>query len=133
VPGHPVAGFFDLTFPQIAQLSYHDPERFRIDPSALPPAAQATLAGNRATLAVYASSMTDPTLLGRLPGITTPTAVIWGDADGIADPSYGRAYAAAVAGAEFHLMARTGHLPQIESPAEFTSLVSEFIEKNVDR
>src|SRR5690349_2363440 len=54
VPGHPVVDFFSLTFPEIAQLSYHDPERFRIDPTALPPAAQAVLAGNRATLAVYA-------------------------------------------------------------------------------
>ena len=51
VPGHPVADFFNLTFPQIAQLSYHDPERFRIDPDALPPAAKAEIAGNRAALA----------------------------------------------------------------------------------
>ncbi len=54
VPGHPVADFFNLTFPQIAQLSYHDPERFRIDPDALPPAARAEIAGNRAALAVPA-------------------------------------------------------------------------------
>src|SRR5262249_26607129 len=60
VPGHPVVDFFTLTYPQIAKLSYHDPDAFRIDPDALPPAAQAALAGNRATLAVYAGqSMVD--------------------------------------------------------------------------
>ncbi|GAA1698219.1 alpha/beta hydrolase [Kribbella yunnanensis] len=116
VPGHPVADFFNLTFPEIAQLSYHDPARFQIDPTALPPEAQAMLAGNRATLAVYAEKMTDPGLRERLRGIAVPTLVIWGDADRIVDPDYGRAYAAAVPGARFELLAQTGHLPQLESP-----------------
>jgi len=116
VPGHPVVDFFALTFPEIAELSYHDPDPFRIDPDALPPEAQAQLAANRATLAVYASSMEDPTLRDRLGGITVPTTVIWGDADRIADPDYGRAFAAAIPGARFDLLPKTGHLPQLESP-----------------
>jgi pimeloyl-ACP methyl ester carboxylesterase len=118
VPGHPVADFFNLTFPQIAQLSYHDPERFRIDPQTLPPAAQAEMAGNRAALAVYAGepSMVDLGLRGRLADISLPTLVLWGDSDGIADPDYGRAYAAAIPTARFKLLPGTGHLPQIESP-----------------
>jgi pimeloyl-ACP methyl ester carboxylesterase len=49
VPDQPIADFFNLNFPQIAQLSYHDPERFLIDPEALPPAARAEIAWNRAT------------------------------------------------------------------------------------
>jgi pimeloyl-ACP methyl ester carboxylesterase len=117
VPGHPVADFFALSFPELAELSYADPDRFRIDPSVLPPAAQAAMAGNRATLAVYAADgMTDPSLRARLAGIAVPTVVVWGDADRIVDAEVGRAYADAVPGARFELLPATGHLPQLESP-----------------
>jgi hypothetical protein len=37
---------------QVFQLSFHHPAPFRIDPTTLPPAAQAAAAGNRAALAV---------------------------------------------------------------------------------
>jgi len=116
VPGHPVADFFSLTFPELAELSYFNPDAFRIDPTQLPPAAQAQLAGNRAALAVYAATMEDPTLQARLAAITVPTTVIWGDSDRIADAVYGRAYADAIPDAAFELLENTGHLPQLESP-----------------
>lgn len=133
VPGHPVIDFFGLTFPQIAQVSYHDPDAFRIDPDALPPAARAAMAGNRATLAVYAGepSMADPGLRDRLAGVRVPTLVVWGESDGVVDPDYGRAYAAAVPGARFVLLARTGHLPQLESPAELTTLLRDVVTGDV--
>ena len=132
VPGHPVADFFSLTFPQIAELSYHDPERFRIDPETLPPAARAELAGNRAALAVYAGqpSMTDPGLRSRLAAISLPALVLWGDSDGIAGPGYGRAYAGAIPTARFHLLAGTGHLPQIENPGPLIEVIWAFAGAN---
>ncbi len=124
---HPVADFFSLTFPQIAQLSYHDPERFRIDPDALPPAARAEIAGNRAALAVYAGEPTvDAGLGGRLADVSLPTLAVWGDSDGIADPDYGRAFAAAIPGARFQVLPDTGHLPQLESPQLLLEAVWEF-------
>lgn len=130
VPGHPVADFFALTMDQVAQLSYHDPAKFGIDPAALPPAAQAIMAGNRAALAVYGgTAMTDPGLAIRLAGITVPTPptlVLWGDADRIVDPDYGRAYAAAIPGAQFRLLTATGHLPQIETPDQLLPAVWDF-------
>jgi hypothetical protein len=44
--------------------------------------AQAAMAGNRATLAVYAgTAMHDPGLGQRPTGITTPALVLWGDSD----------------------------------------------------
>jgi pimeloyl-ACP methyl ester carboxylesterase len=117
VPGHPVADFFSLTLDQVFQLSFHDPEPFRIDPTTLPPAAQAIAAGNRAALAAYAgTSMTDPTLLARLAGMKTPALVLWGDSDQIVDPAYGRAFAAAIPVARFQLLPDTGHMPQVETP-----------------
>jgi pimeloyl-ACP methyl ester carboxylesterase len=117
VPGHPIADFFSLTMDQVFMLSFHNPEPFRIDPATLPPAAQAIAAGNRAALATYAgAAMSDPTLTGRLAHLELPTLVLWGDSDQIADPDYGRAYAAAIPHARFQLLTGTGHLPQLESP-----------------
>jgi pimeloyl-ACP methyl ester carboxylesterase len=131
VPGHPIADFFSLTMDQVAQYSYHDPVKFRIDPATLPPAAQAAMAGNRATLAIYTgTSMIDPTLEGRLAGITVPTLVLWGDSDRIADPDYGRAFAAAIPGAQFQVLPDTGHLPQLETPDQFLRAVWAFADSH---
>src|SRR5207244_10588613 len=52
VPGNPVVDFFSLTPRQVAEHSYHDPDRFGIDPTKLPPEALQAMAGNRATLTV---------------------------------------------------------------------------------
>jgi pimeloyl-ACP methyl ester carboxylesterase len=40
--------------------------------------------------------MDDPTLLQRLPAISTPTLVVWGEADRIIPPGHGDAYARAI-------------------------------------
>jgi len=112
---------------EVADLAYFDPDTFRIDPAALPPAAQAAMAGNRAALAVYAGqAMTDPGLDARLAGVTAPALVIWGEADQIAGPDYGRAFAAAIPGARFQLLTATGHLPQLETPGQLLGPVWEF-------
>jgi len=49
-------------------------------------------------------------------GRTSPTLVLWGEADRIVDPDYGRAYADAIPGARFELLRWSGHLPQLETP-----------------
>ena len=117
VPGHPVADFFALTMDQVFARSFHNPEPFRIDPATLPPAAQAIAAGNRAAISVYAgTTMTDPTLAGRLGTLEIPTLVLWGDSDRIVDIEYGRAYADAIPMARFQLLLQTGHSPQLETP-----------------
>ena len=66
VPGHPVADFFSLTPRQVAELSYCDPDKFGIDPAKLPPEALQVMAGNRATLSLYAgAAMSDPSLMNQ--------------------------------------------------------------------
>ena len=124
VPGHPVADFFSLTMDQVFTLSFHNPEPFRIDPSTLPPAAQAVAAGNRAAIATYAgTAMSDPTLAGRLKTLEIPTLVLWGESDGIVDLDYGRAYAAAIPMARFQVLPATGHSPQLETPDHVISAI----------
>jgi pimeloyl-ACP methyl ester carboxylesterase len=128
VDGHPVADVSTKTFPEIQSLSYFEPEKFRVDPTTFSDAQRAMMANNFATLSLYAggSSMVDPTLRSRLGTIRVPTLVVWGDSDGIADVEYGRAYAAAVEGAEFVVMDKAGHLPQLEAPDRLLPLVFNF-------
>ena len=120
--------FFALTFPQIAQRSYYEPDKFLIDPSTMTAQQQQVLAGNRAALSVYTSdtSMMDTTLRERLSAVALPTRVIWGDHDRIADPAYGRAYADAIPNAEFVLLTETGHMPQLETPKRLLTAVWDF-------
>jgi len=132
VPGNAVVDFFSLTPRQVAEHSYHDPDKFGIDPTRLPPAALQAMAGNRAALTVYAgTSMNDPSLARRLHGVTRPALVLWGDADRIANPDYGRAFAAAIPGARFQLLEKTGHLPQIETPVQLLDAIREFVHHGV--
>lgn len=117
VPGHPVANVPAMTPDEVTELAFHDPDRFRVDPASLPPEAQAAMAANGAAMGAYTGgSPTDPTLADRLAGIAVPTLVLWGASDGIVDPGYGQAYAAAIPGARFVLIPDAGHQPQLEAP-----------------
>ncbi|AOR30052.1 hypothetical protein BFF78_02275 [Streptomyces fodineus] len=88
------------------------------------------MAANRATLQIYSGphAMQDPTLRERLPRVTHPALVAWGESDRVVDTAYGRVYAAAIPDARFALIRSSGHLPQIETPAELLDLVWEFTE-----
>jgi pimeloyl-ACP methyl ester carboxylesterase len=124
VPGHQVADIFPLTPAELAKLSFYDPQAFRIDPASMTTDQQRVQAANRAALAVYAGkSMTDPGLRARLAGLTGPVLVVWGEADQIVDLDYGRAYAAAIPGAQFRVLPGAGHLPQLETPAALAEAV----------
>jgi pimeloyl-ACP methyl ester carboxylesterase len=41
-------------------------------------------------------------------------------------PAHGRAYAGAIAGARYHLIAEAGHLPQLETPDELLKVITDF-------
>jgi pimeloyl-ACP methyl ester carboxylesterase len=126
VEGHPVAA--ELAPAQLAEYSWYDPSKApSLEPATLPPAVREIFAGNRAALALYGRSMTDPTLLGRLAGIDVPALVLWGEADRIVDADYGRAFAAAIPGARFELLPRTGHVPQMETPEVLLRALTAFV------
>jgi pimeloyl-ACP methyl ester carboxylesterase len=127
VPGHPVVDVFSLPFEELAQRSYHDPARFRVDPTTFTPTQRAGMAGNFAALKVYAGTMADPTLRSRLAGIRMPTLVVWGESDRMVDVEYGRTLAASIPAATFQLMLGAGHLPQIETPEVLVEVVGTFM------
>jgi hypothetical protein len=72
--------------------------------------------------------MSDPSLAGRLSATKKPTLVLWGDSDQIVDPDYGRAYAAAIPAARFHLLKDTGHMPQIETPDQLLHAIWDCVD-----
>jgi pimeloyl-ACP methyl ester carboxylesterase len=134
VEGHPVADVFHLTMDEVAKRSYHTPAAFPINLAAMSDQQKAGMAANRATLAVYSGpSMGDDTLRGRLHGIDLPTLALWGASDRIVDPDYGRAWAAAIPGAEFELIPQAGHLPQIETPDALRTSLWGFMERTAAR
>jgi pimeloyl-ACP methyl ester carboxylesterase len=127
ISDHPVPDFFSLTMDQVADLSYYRPDAFRLDVDHMPPAARAAMAGNRAALAVYGGpAMADPGLLDRLPSVTVPVLVIWGEADRMIPVEHGRAYAKAIPNARFLLLPEAGHLPQLEAPDRLLAAVWDF-------
>ncbi|EST36283.1 alpha/beta fold hydrolase [Streptomyces roseochromogenus] len=135
VPGHPLADVSSLTPAELSALAYHDPAKFTVDPSTLPETTRAAMAANSATLQVYSGphAMQDPTLRERLAKVTHPALVVWGESDQVVDTDYGRAYAAAIPGSRFELLHQSGHLPQLETPAELLELVWEFTETQMTR
>ena len=124
---HPVADFFSLTPAEVAERSWANPEGRALDVSTMTPDQRAVLAGNRAALEAYGGpSMADPGLASRLGSVTVPTLAVWGEADRIASPEYGKEYTAAIPGAAFRLLRGAGHLPQLETPEATLEVLAEF-------
>jgi pimeloyl-ACP methyl ester carboxylesterase len=67
-----------------------------------------------------------PKLRRRLRRIDVPVLVLWGESDGLVTPDYGRAFAAAIPNAEFHIIEGAGHVPQLEQPQAFAAHVQRF-------
>jgi pimeloyl-ACP methyl ester carboxylesterase len=128
VDDEPITDFFALDPRGVVEHSFHDPDRFFVDPATLTPEQIATQQANMASLRAVAGDpyMHDPSLHDRLADVRIPTLVIWGDSDGIVTPAYGRAYAGALPSATFELVADAGHLPQIEQPAATLALIDAY-------
>jgi pimeloyl-ACP methyl ester carboxylesterase len=129
VDGQPIRDFFALDARGIAEYSFHDADRFYVDPITVPAEQAARQRANMATMRVVAGEpyMHDPTLLARLRRIEIPVVVIWGDSDRIVMPAYGAAYAAAFDQARLEIVRDAGHLPQIEQPAATFALIDDYV------
>lgn len=60
-------------------------------------------------------------------GLTVPTLVIAGDADGASPADIVQATAALIPGAAFHVIKGAGHLPCVEAPEAYAALLSPFL------
>jgi pimeloyl-ACP methyl ester carboxylesterase len=129
VPGEPVVDFASLSPREQAEHSWHDPDRFFVDPATLPAERVAAQRANMQTMAVLTAQhgMSDPALQAQLGRIRIPALVLWGESDRVFTPGYGRAYAAYLPAARFELVAEAGHLPQLERPAATFAAIDDFL------
>jgi pimeloyl-ACP methyl ester carboxylesterase len=131
---HPPADYFGMTLDQVVDISYFDPDAHRIDVSGWSDEQRRVAGGNRAALEAYGTrAMADPTLAKRLADLTVPALVVWGEADGMVTPEYGRELAEAIPGAAFRVLPGAGHLPQLEVPDALLALIWKFAEAGLPR
>lgn len=67
------------------------------------------------------------TLRHLLPGVCTPTLLLWGREDAITPLDSGEIYRRAIPGARLAVVEDCGHMPEMEKPAEFAALVRDFL------
>ena len=118
---------------ELLELCWHDTEtgerQMALPTPAYDEATLTQLLTNRQTAALVGWNpfMHNPKLRARLRRIDRPTLVLWGASDGLVTPTYGRAYAAAIPGAEFQELAAAGHYPYLEQPQAFVSAIETFL------
>jgi pimeloyl-ACP methyl ester carboxylesterase len=122
-----IADVFALPFEEVRKRSYYRPPPVP-DTAAMTDEELAIIARNREALALYTWEpyANNPKLLQRLHRVKVPSLLVWGASDGIVTPDYGRAYRAAIPGAEFELIGEAGHFPHIEQPQAFVERVLAF-------
>jgi pimeloyl-ACP methyl ester carboxylesterase len=120
---------FNASPAEVERRSWHDPERWAPDFDAMSDEALVVHHRDREALCRYAwhPYLHNPRLRRWLPRIAVPTLVLWGESDRIVAPDYGRAYAAAIPGARFELIAGAGHHPALERPETFAARVLAFL------
>jgi pimeloyl-ACP methyl ester carboxylesterase len=123
-----IVDIWSLMPQQFDELAWFDPAPAKRDYKTLPEAESTAAARNREAHARFCWSpyMHNPKLKSRLHRIHLPTLVLWGTADRILSESYGRAFAAAIAGAQFETIERAGHFPHLEQPDAFAQRALAF-------
>lgn len=66
-------------------------------------------------------------LLRKVARLDVPVLIVWGDEDRVLPSSHVRTAIASLPRAKTHVFAETGHMPQIERPDEFASLIKAFL------
>lgn len=132
VPRETIADIFSMTPREMAELAFHQPDQFFIDPAGLPAETQAVQMKNRDALRQIAGNpyMHDPKLVARFRFVDVPSVVIWGESDRIVGSAYGRAYAQALPRGRFAMITRAGHLPHIEKPDATFAAIDGFLASN---
>jgi len=113
-----IADIYAITDRQLAEIAYADPQKMVRDSKSLPEQELTLMARSLESTGRYAWSpyMHNPKLKARLHRIGIPALVLWGEADRIVAPEYGRSFAAALPNARFAVIESAGHFPHLEQP-----------------
>ena len=84
-------------------------------------------AGDRHTIQSHLADHRPPYTAEELARINVPALFVWCREDRITPPSWGRDFAHPLRNAEFRLLERCGHYPNLERPAHFNQAVLEFL------
>jgi pimeloyl-ACP methyl ester carboxylesterase len=71
----------------------------------------------------------NPDLHKWLHRICVPTLILWGDDDRLLPPAYGPAFNKLIPGSRLEVIAKCGHLPQVEHADEWVGKIVAFIEE----
>ena len=125
-PDVKVADIFLMAPEEVVRAIYHDPgiaEKLL----AVPPTPEAVDIGlkNRHTTArlAWEPRFHDPHLPKWLHRIDVPVKIIWGDKDRIIPVGFTKEFSRLLPKAQLHIIKNAGHLPQVEKPDEFVSIV----------
>jgi pimeloyl-ACP methyl ester carboxylesterase len=88
---------------------------------------------NRLTMAklTWQPRLYNPHLHKWLHRIAVPTLILWGDDDKVIPTGYGPAFAELIPGARLEIIAKCGHLPQVERSDEFVGKIVGFAREAV--
>jgi pimeloyl-ACP methyl ester carboxylesterase len=67
------------------------------------------------------------TLRHLLPGVSTPTLLLWGGEDAITPINSGEIYQRAIPRSRLVVIENCGHMPEMEKPTEFAGLIENFV------
>jgi pimeloyl-ACP methyl ester carboxylesterase len=126
-----IADIYAVTDKQLAELVYADPGKMARDVKSLPESELVLMARSREATGRYGWTpyLHDPKLMGRLHRIHIPALVLWGEADRVVAPDYGRSFAAAIPGARFETIEAAGHFPHLEQPGALARRILDFVEE----
>jgi pimeloyl-ACP methyl ester carboxylesterase len=124
-----VADIFAVSPDEQLKLLFHDPAKFKPDPSKMTDEQLSIMVRNRETLALLAWEpyMHNPKLKHRLHRVTAPALFLRGAADGVVSAEYTERYARLLPNARTATIAAAGHAPQVEQPEAFASAVFAFL------
>jgi pimeloyl-ACP methyl ester carboxylesterase len=110
------------------KLTFHDPERMKLDTGKMSDDDLATMFRARETLALltWEPWMHNPKLKRRLHRVANPALFIRGESDGLVSQAYLDAYAGLLPNARTTTIKAAGHVPQLEQPAAFTAAILDF-------
>lgn len=63
----------------------------------------------------------------RLEGFELPTLIVWGQSDRVIPVSAALSYHRRIAGSRLEIFERTGHVPQLERPLRFNTVLDDFL------
>jgi pimeloyl-ACP methyl ester carboxylesterase len=135
-PGGSIADWLVLEPEELRARAWHDPatgDRLKLPAEEATTDAELTaILRNREAATVYGwrPFFYNPRLLNWLHRIRLPTLVVWGEHDGVVPVSVGEAYAQRIPGARLAIVEGAAHLPHLELPDRFATLVTSFVEES---